>query len=383
LKLFKSCLGIQKIVYIIRTSPSFHFPEGLQRLDEQIRKTLSKILNLNLNDNQWKQASLPVKYGGLGIRSVKDLALPCFISSVQSCSEYAEELSQCEQLEEATQIYYQRLGMQDEDIIDQSKKTQQSVWDEPIIKMTWDDVVQQQPEQVHRLKACTLKESGAWLNIRPSDDLDTRLSDEELTAAAALRLGVEFCEPHSCALCGDRVDSFATHGISCVRGPHRRAKHDEINRLTAAAFRRAQITATVEPTGLNRTDGKRPDGVTTMPFTNGKRVIWDVTCPDTFAMSNVSKARAEVGRVAETAAKNKETKYAELSCRPEYSFVPIAIETSGVMCRKARDLIAEIGRLEVKISGNTQARCWLEQRLSLALQRGNARSMLATIPWKD
>jgi hypothetical protein len=179
------------------------------------------------------------------------------------------------------------------------------------------------------------------------------------------------------------VDHTATHGISCVKGIQRRQKHDEINRLTAAAFRRAQIPATIEPNGLFRSDGKRPDGITSIPFTSGKRVVWDVTCPDTFAPSNVDKAKAQVGRVAETAANNKKLKYADLLQRPEYSFVPISIETSGVMCDSARTLISEIGKLEAKITGNAKASSWLEQRISMALQRGNARSMLASISWRD
>jgi hypothetical protein len=358
-------------------------PETLSRMDNVIRSTLSNVLNLNLNDENWAQASLPVRFGGLGIRSVKDLAIPCMLSSINACTYYDDDLKQCEELSAAEQLYLNTTGITGEDIPDESKSSLQSAWDEPVIRRTWAGLVSKLPEETHRLKANAISESGSWLDMRPSDHLDTLLTDEELTAAAALRLGVAFCEPHNCHHCGEYVDSRALHGISCVSGIHRRQKHDEINRLTAAAFRRAHISATTEPTGLFRSDGKRPDGITTMPFTGGKRVIWDITCPDTFAESNISKAKAEVGRVAETAAKNKMNKYADLLRRPEYSFVPMAIETSGVFCGSAKTLIAEIGRLEAKISGNTKARCWLEQRISLALQRGNARSMLASMPWRD
>jgi len=34
-----------------------------------------------LNDDQWMQASLPIKMGGLGIRRVSSLALPAFLAS--------------------------------------------------------------------------------------------------------------------------------------------------------------------------------------------------------------------------------------------------------------------------------------------------------------
>ena len=34
----------------------------------------------------------------------------------------------------------------------------------------------------------------------------------------------------------------------------------------------------LEPTGLHRSDGKRPDGATIIPW---KVLVWDATCPDT------------------------------------------------------------------------------------------------------
>ena len=39
----------------------------------------------------------------------------------------------------------------------------------------------------------------------------------------------------------------------------------------------AGIPATKEPTGLVRQDGKRPDGLTLIPWQGGKSLVWDVT----------------------------------------------------------------------------------------------------------
>ena len=40
------------------------------------------LTNVQLDDQDWRQASLPVRFGGLGLRSVGSLALPCYLSSV-------------------------------------------------------------------------------------------------------------------------------------------------------------------------------------------------------------------------------------------------------------------------------------------------------------
>ena len=47
----------------------------LTEIDTITRDGLSEILNLMFTDDQWLQAGLPVKDGGLGVRSVATLAL--------------------------------------------------------------------------------------------------------------------------------------------------------------------------------------------------------------------------------------------------------------------------------------------------------------------
>lgn len=38
-------------------------------------------MNINLNPLQWTQTTLPISFGGLGIRRPEDISLPAFISS--------------------------------------------------------------------------------------------------------------------------------------------------------------------------------------------------------------------------------------------------------------------------------------------------------------
>jgi len=53
----------------------------LTQFDSILRNGLSTILNVNLSDTQWLQASLPVSNGGLGIRSARMLAPSAFLAS--------------------------------------------------------------------------------------------------------------------------------------------------------------------------------------------------------------------------------------------------------------------------------------------------------------
>jgi len=69
------------------------------------------------------------------------------------------------------------------------------------------------------------------------------------------------------------------------------------------------IPATKEPSGLVRQDGKRPDGLTLIPWQGGKSLAWDVTVDSTLAQSYVARAATGVGMVAELAAERKSMKY--------------------------------------------------------------------------
>ena len=57
----------------------------------------------------------------------------------------------------------------------------------------------------------------------------------------------------------------------------------------------------LEPSGLDRGDGKRPDGIAVHHFSRGRCLIWDATCDNTFASSKLIRAALTAGSVAEAA----------------------------------------------------------------------------------
>ena len=84
---------------------------------------------------------------------------------------------------------------------------------------------------------------------------------------------------------------------------------------------------------LGRSDGKRPDGVSLLPWREAKCLIWDVTCSDTFAPSHLASSSRDAGVVAEQAERAKQSKYSSLQSK--LHFVPVAVETTGVFGTEA------------------------------------------------
>ena len=65
------------LLYLLKTSECGDNPL-LDQFDNILWKGLTEILNVDLNDDQWLQASPPVEHGGLGIRSDRMLAPSAF-----------------------------------------------------------------------------------------------------------------------------------------------------------------------------------------------------------------------------------------------------------------------------------------------------------------
>ena len=122
--------------------------------------------------------------------------------------------------------------------------------------------------------------------------------------------------------------------------------------------------------GLLRDDGKRPDGLTLIPWRGGRPLTWDVTVIHPLADSYVATSSREAGASAELAAERKLSKYAALS--GSCLFTPIAFETLGPVNKSARDLISHLGSRISSVSGDLRETAYLFQRISILLQRFNA-----------
>jgi hypothetical protein len=225
--------------------------------------------------------------------------------------------------------------------------------------------------------AVSSSHAGDWLNALPSQPLGLKLSDNEIRIAAGLRLGARVTGTHTCR-CGQLVDELGHHPLSCRKAVGRFSRHTDANNILQKALNTAHIPATLEPLGLIRDDGKRPDGCTIAPWSKGQLLVWDFTSPDTLAPSYQSSATIGAGRVATEKEELKRLKYRSLPSG--HLFVPIAIETLGPVGKSAYALIKEIGRRVSSATGDIKATAHLFQRMSVAIQRGNAACILGAGP---
>jgi hypothetical protein len=264
----------------------------------------------------------------------------------------------------------------------EQKADAQREWDSAMITRALEDLTERTTDSAAKARflAAQSPHSGDWLHALPITAAGLRMSGEVLRIAAGIRLGTALCEKHTCK-CGAIVESNGLHGFSCAKGAGRQQRHGMINDVLWRTFTRAKIPAIKEPNGLSRSDGKRPDGVTIIPWQRGLCLAWDVTVPDTFATSYRHLTSESAGAAAEQAARNKEKKYAEIA--RSHHFVPVAVETAGSWDTDSLEFVQELGRKISAAKGDQRETSHLFQRLSVALQLGNSLSVLGTTDYNS
>ena len=321
LLIIKFFLNTSRVMQLLRCSPCCDHLL-LKELDNLQRSNIYHIANVDLFDVQWIQASLPVKAGGLGIRPASSLASPIFLVSYSTTVALQNIILMC--TVGSVGSHYNQYAIDWSTTFSCSLPSEleshkQRIWDKPNVATDVNNIFHssQDIQSKARLLAVSAAHSSNWLNAMTIAFFGLRLDNEEIRVAIGLRLDTALCKPHLC-LCGAIVEEDGLHGLSCKLGKGKHARHSTLNDLIARALLRADVPCVKEPPGLSRKDGKRPDGLSLIPWRTGKSVVWDVNVGNIMASSFLGLSSQRAGIVAEAASTKKETKYEDISQQPYF-----------------------------------------------------------------
>lgn len=162
--IIKFCLFAPKFIYSVRSSPFWKHPSLTSKLDDSIQNILSLVLNIPLDDQAWAQASLPIRFGGLGIRKISSVALPAFLASVHKTEELISKiLSKSRRLHQTAHVSeaIDRWKSLCSDDVPNTTSSQRQ-WDEPLCRLARNNLLNTQtsPASQARLLAVAKWESG-------------------------------------------------------------------------------------------------------------------------------------------------------------------------------------------------------------------------------
>ena len=370
--LLRASFGAPRVQHLLRCSPSSDHP-GLSVFDGLQREALSKVANANLSDVQWDQATLPLKMGGLGLRKVATLATSSFLASTSSTAQLQDTILEKSPrpednlLSQVLQTWEAKFGSPPEGAL----RHKQSSWDHPVLDNIKEHIwanKQSDHEKAIFLAAVT-PHSGAWLSALPISACGLRLDDEAVRVAVALRLGLKLCIAHDCR-CGQPVDAWGTHALVCKHAAARHTRHFAVNDIIARSISSAGFPIAKEPLGVFRDNLRRPDGITLVPWLDGRAIAWDATITCTLADSYISASASQAGSAAESADARKTSKYSNVP--QEFTFQPLAFESLGAVSVSTSCFLSLLGRRISLVSGDLREESYLRQRLSICIQRYNS-----------
>ena len=220
--LLRNVVTTARLLYTLRTAPCSGSVE-LIRYDDLLRSTLSATLNIELLDDGWLQASLPVRWGGLGVRSAVSLAAPAYLASAAGTLDRVLSIlpsrlhtSVDPTVAVAQESWQSVVGTSTHPpTVDNAKR--QQAWDEPCCRKVAGDLLERASDDYTRarLLANQQETSGAWLEALPITSVGLRMADDVIRVAVGVRFGVNLCHPHMCVCVatrwtrGERTDLHA------------------------------------------------------------------------------------------------------------------------------------------------------------------------------
>ena len=116
-----------------------------------------------------------------------------------------------------------------------------------------------------------------------------------------------------------------------------------------------------------------------IPWEMGKQLVWDVTIVDALATSRLSQGSlCNPGTTATETEARKIEKFGELLDNG-YIFQPVALEVQRSLGESSELFITRLCKMLCRSHHDQRVGSFLKQRISVALQIGNAVSVLGTV----
>ena len=159
-----------RLTYLLRSAPLYREPGPLLAVDRTVRSTLAAVTNVDIDDAAWEQASLPLRLGGLGVRSVVALALPCHLASLHASLTLTQQILSYRDLSKLTPALHQVRANAAESLggtaqlVPTSEEGKQRAWDEAFARKTLERLLDGTNQVTRaRLLAAAEPHTAAWV----------------------------------------------------------------------------------------------------------------------------------------------------------------------------------------------------------------------------
>jgi len=426
LHLVRHCASFCKLAYSARTVPPALHYAALQEFSGTVKAALAELVTSELDSLSWEQAKLGVKSGGLGLRSVDEHASAAYLASVGAAQSICRSIDASFdvtdgeghlRLQETRQDFRRRVRtdavVDVEEHVYRQKYLSQLI-DAKVKEDLQDATRHDQYYQAH-LALEGMHGAGAWLTAPPVD-ADRTVDEALFRICLQRRLRVRVQDTDSfCPLCGHTMDSYGDHALVCACHGDRTVRHNALRNVVYTEALQGGLSPEKEKVGLlpgrPHEDGVQCQGgaeaegdeqSAEQTPTRGRRRPADVYLPRgpggraaalDFACTSglrADRARAATENPEEVVANYEAFKRSfkpagdletteEQCTRQGFGFIPMVLEShSGGWGKTARQTLDAIAKgVSASAGDSAEVACLrIAQRLSVTLQRENARAIL-------
>ena len=345
----------------MRTAPADATTKLATSFDERVLQAASTILGItNLHTDARYQLRLPVKKGGFGLRSMKQLADAAWVSAVAQAAQYCKRLlvggrlssamaatiGQCVRRlnEGAGYVIFPEVperfwgkyvekpaepGLQ--------KETMTLIIEREHERFLRSEMVERDNTTRARWIGISAEHAGLWITTSPTHPL-YRLTDEHFKQAARIRLGLTPHEHIRYCCCGVRFDHEPQHLLACRRLlDMNTVRHNQIRDALMKAASSLNTAVRREPL-VDYKDGARADAAF---YFRMQMAMIDVAVVHPLGNSYLAMASKPLG-AAKKKEKDKERRYGDRVRHVRSLFYPFVMETTGGMGPRASEFIEKL-----------------------------------------
>jgi hypothetical protein len=367
-----------KYSYFLRTIP--RFKDELPPVEQAIRDHLIPALTegVLISDEDRDLLALPLKYGGLGLINVMDIADSEFTYSCMLTEELTKSvISQGETVQDPEK--------------DKQAKSNVSKLKRENNKAKLEEIRHAMTSKQKRLNDINQQTcASAWLSALPIADQNMILTKREFWDALKIRYGWPLSRLASICACGKPNDEI--HALSCMTGGFVTLRHNEVRNLTkdllAEVCKDVELEPALEPMTGERFFGSTNDSLNARLdvaarglYNSYQKAFVDVRVFNPMAKRYENMTTTQAMRTNEQEKKNK---YMQRVLETENgTFIPVVFSANGGMARECTAFYNRISLLisEKRNTAYSTTVSWVRTRLSFALIRSLGYCLRGSRKW--
>ncbi|GJX16333.1 hypothetical protein Tco_0217165 [Tanacetum coccineum] len=372
LLLIRACTGVSKLYFTMRTCPPRVFESAQLSFDMALRSALERIVTASgpgFRDWQWRLATLPFAFGGLGVYSACIVAsCPTFDDALCVFNKAMEidflstlsDVAALKLMKKMVDIYFTRVTKGAESSFSLSHR-QMALW-------------QSQKEE----------HTSDWLHVVPISGLGQTMNGKTYRYVLCYRLGVPlFSVSKPCPACSkvSTGDVYGDHAVSCTGIIGIKHRHNAVRDTLVDICFRSGISAGKKVDirmGGGCDKALRPADTLLYSWEGGLDECVDLT--GSSPLTQTGMADFLPGRAVIDAAQHKRCKYMTKCADIGYGFLPFSFSFFGELEKDAVTLLKQVRMFSMAQDIVARAAVHIFNKISFSIAKGVGAQIVSRLP---